>query len=259
MVIYRPGMSNAADPPLRLLDPARAGGRILLVVAAPTEARAVVHGVTGIEPAAMRILWDPIELSDRVDLVVTGVGKANAAGGTARVLSPQGHTAVVALGVGGALPEPDGTNDLRFHLQVGDAVRCDRSVFADEGVENGSGWQTMGQRGFGPRQGLTSEKEMAIDASSHLMTLLQPAVPRLAGCATVSTCSGTDSLAMRTAERSRCAVEAMEGAAVGLAVLRAAPQIPFIELRVISNQTGSDQRWDLPLALARLAEVASAL
>ncbi|MFU8829323.1 MAG: hypothetical protein ACNA8P_07805, partial [Phycisphaerales bacterium] len=105
----------------------------------------------------------------------------------------------------------------------------------------------------------TPRRQALIDASSNLMTLLESAVPRLAGCATVSTCSGTDSLALRTAERSRCDVEAMEGAAVGLAVLRAAPQIPFIELRVISNQTGADQRWDLPLALKRLAEVASAL
>ncbi len=65
--------------------------------------------------------------------------------------------------------------------------------------------------------------------------------------------------AWNTAARSGCTVEAMEGAAVGLAVLRSSPETPFVELRVISNSTGPDQRWDLPYALDRLTDLASAL
>jgi hypothetical protein len=71
---------------------------------------------------------------------------------------------------------------------------------------------------------------------------------------------------MTVVSRTGAAVEAMEGAAVGLtaanlafAVGSAAPA--FCEARVVSNTTGdrAGQRWGLAEALARLREFAAAL
>ncbi len=247
-------MPGDSSSPSRLLDPLRSSGRILLVVAAPTEAKAVVEGITGIFPEHMRIAWEPLELDDRIDLLLSGVGKANASGATARALSESRHDLVVSLGIGGALPAASGEHSL------GEIIRCEQSVFADEGVQLPDGaWATMAERKFGPRQGLPDESSMAIDADARALRLLEAAFPKLGSAATVSACSGTDEAARSITERTGCTVEAMEGAAVGLSVLRTCPAIPFLELRVISNRTGHDQGWDLPLALRRLSELAAAL
>ncbi|MFI4855403.1 MAG: futalosine hydrolase [Phycisphaerales bacterium JB065] len=247
-------MTGVHPTPSRLLEPLRSGKRILLVVAAPTEATAVVHGVTGIRPEHPQIAWNPLELDERCDLLISGVGKANAAGATGRVLNESRHDLVISLGIGGALPAPQGEH------AIGDIVRCERSVFADEGVHlPDSGWATMADRKFGPRQGLTEEHSMAIDTDSRALELLERSFPALGSAATVSACSGTNEAARTIVARTGCTVEAMEGAAIGLSVLRTCPAIPFLELRVISNRTGDDQGWDLPLALRRLSELASAL
>lgn len=252
-------MAEPSEHPRRLLDPVLDAQPLLLVIAAPAEARAVIRGVTGINPADLRISWDPIELDQRVSLLLSGVGKSNAAGATAHALGRSRYGAIVSLGVGGALPKADGTRTPSFHHQIGDPVRCLQSVFGDEGVQTDDGWQTMVQRGFGPRQGLADPDSMSIEADHWLVRLLEPTIPTIGRCATVSACSGSDELALRTAQRSGCTIEAMEGAAVGLAAQRVAPEIPFIELRVISNRTGSNPGWDLETALKGLSAIASVL
>lgn len=250
-------MNPSHENATRLLDPIRSARPILLVVAASTEARSVVAGVTGSRPEALRVLWEPQQLDERVSLLLTGVGKANAAGAVGHALARETFGAIVSIGIGGALPTDESA--ATYHHERGDIVRCERSVFADEGVISSSGWESMADRGFGPRIDLPESDSMAIDADARALDLLSERFPASGSAATVSTCSGTDEAAWATASRSGCTVEAMEGAAVGLVALRLAPEIPFVELRVISNRTGSDPRWDLPLALDRLAELATAL
>ncbi|MFB3431652.1 futalosine hydrolase [Phycisphaerales bacterium ac7] len=250
-------MSHSADAATRLLDPLRGDRRLLLVVAASTEACRVVEGVTGSRPETLRVLWQPQELDDRVSLLLTGVGKANAAGAVGHALSRESFGAVVSLGIGGSLPTDESGSS--FHHEIGDIIRCEQSVFADEGVISDDGWQSMADRGFGPRTNLSEPASMGVGSDSRALELLAGRFPDLGSAATVSTCSGTAEAAWNTAARSGCTVEAMEGAAVGLAVLRSSPETPFVELRVISNRTGTDQRWDLPYALDRLTDLASAL
>ena len=66
--------------------------RWLVCVAAPKEVEAVLRGV-GLAPRSseLAIDWRAREISPRLDLVVTGVGKANAAAGLARALDPARH------------------------------------------------------------------------------------------------------------------------------------------------------------------------
>jgi futalosine hydrolase len=194
--------------------------------------------------------WVPHRLDERFELLVTGIGKVNAAGGVARYLAEHVPAAVVSIGVAGVLPsarvEP---------LQV---VAGTRSVYADEGVLTPTGFIECAAMGFplGPFEGAS------IECDAGLVEELRRLADASGPIATVSTCSGTDAQARAVRDRTGALCEAMEGAAVGhvvarLAALPGSPGTRFAELRVISNTTGdrSGQRWNLRGALDKLTAV----
>ncbi|MEZ6234107.1 MAG: futalosine hydrolase [Phycisphaerales bacterium] len=226
------------------------GRVVLLVVAAPSEARAVLRGF-GVAGGEGERDWVLHALGPGFELLVTGVGKSNAAGAVGRLLDPARHAGVVNLGVCGALPV-GGERPLRFERGIGDVILADGSVFADEGVD-GERFVTTSELGFPPTPLSTDE---AFRPSPDLRARLGALATVVAPIGTVSTCAGTDALAVRIAARTGAAAEAMEGAAIALVCHRLA--VPFAEMRVVSNTTGSrtDQRWDLPGSLARLSDVA---
>ena len=233
------------------------GQRILLVAAAPLEADALIRGVTGREPdAPTPIAWHATPLDDAVDLVVTGVGKANAAAGCARAFNPERHHCVVNLGVGGVLP--------RTKVKLGEAVLATSSLYADEGCITPETFLTMARLRFGPGMGTCLEGAMGVSPESWLLEALTPLVDHTGPVATISTCSGRQRVAHEYRARTEALVEAMEGAAVAFTIHRlahAGPRAPVAEVRVVSNTTGNRQRqtWNLPGALQRLARIAAQL
>ena len=82
------------------------GHGILVVVAAPVEANAVrvAFGTPERSDGGPDEPWKRETLAPGFDLIVTGVGKAQAAGGTAWAYDPARHRGVVSIGIGGALP-----------------------------------------------------------------------------------------------------------------------------------------------------------
>lgn len=233
---------------------------LLLVVAAPAEARAVRAGVGVTPPENKSESWSVEPLAPGVDLIETGVGKAQAAAGTAWALDPEHHSGVLSLGLAGALP----TANLHGPAPIGSAVLATRSVLADEGVRTPDGFLDIGEVGFPPGSpdGGFGPDGMAGDPG--WMTTLEGICDRSGIIATVSACSGTDEAAREVAERTAAIAENMEGAAVAAAlsrlprVGRSAP-IRFAEIRVISNTTGDRDRqvWGLPEALERLGTLAA--
>lgn len=227
--------------------------RLLLVVAAPAEVRAVLAGLgesigNALEP------WTLRPCRSGVDVLETGVGKGCASGAVARCFDPARHRAVVNLGVAGALPGSA--------LAIADVVLATQSVYADEGALMPDGFIDVASMGFGPDP---RERAIGAEAEPGLFARLQPLTVHSGAIATVSTCSGMDALALEVARRTRAVAEAMEGAAIAFTCLRLAAliraDIPFAEVRVISNTTGDRPRqvWDLSGALRRLSEVAAAL
>lgn len=223
--------------------PPRAGPW-LLVVAAPAEAKAVLDGL-GAE-AKPPDEWAPYEVEPGLIIVRTGVGKANAAAAVGIALHSRTYTAVVNLGIAGALP---GDNP----MHIGDTVAATRSVYSDEGLElpNGSfvGCSAMGFP-LGPFD------DSGIPGDPELLDRVRALVSTTAPVATVSTCSGTDALAGQVVDRTAAVAEAMEGAAVGQVATRLG--VPFLELRVISNSTGDrdNQTWSIGESLVRLGTLA---
>jgi len=209
---------------------------VLVAVAAEPEVRAVLDAL---DNAPMPPEWGLVRAGP-FEVLRTGVGKANAAGAVARSLDPDAHRLVLSVGLGGALPGSD--------LGVGDVVVASASVFADEGIATPGGFSDAAAMGFPPAAGGCSLPAVT-DLAADLPGVGDAAVGVVA---TVSTCSGTDRAAHETVRRTGAVVEAMEGAAVGLAALRAG--VPHGEVRIVSNTTGdrTHQVWDVPAALSRL-------
>ena len=215
----------------------------MLVVAAPAEARAVLSGLGG-DPALAERAWEPHRVGERFSVVVSGIGKANAAGAAAHAL-PRGAEAgaVLSVGVAGALPGSG--------LRLGDVVAATASVFADEGIETPQGFRDCAAMGFP----LGTFPGSAVPLDGRLAEALALTADALGPVATVSTCSGTAALAEQVRRRTGAIAEAMEGAAVALVAARVG--LPAGELRVISNTTGDrpTQVWDLRRALVVLNTV----
>lgn len=225
----------------------------LIAVAAPKEVRAVIDGIdpVGGPPIPVPEVWSPVSVSagvgdcaSRAEVVRTGVGKSAAAGAIGAVFDPARHAGVLSIGIGGALPGSG--------LEIGSAVLGGPSVFTDEGVLTPDGFIGLDAMGFGA-------DAAAVYPDDRSRSDLTPIVDVIGSIATVSVCSGQDGWASGTAQRSGGGlVEAMEGAAAGLAVRRLDPDARFAEVRVVSNTTGdrARQRWDLGLALERLGGLA---
>ncbi|MDX2146515.1 MAG: futalosine hydrolase [Planctomycetota bacterium] len=231
--------------PVGNADP-KPASRLLICVATDLEAKPVFAGwQVQFSPSSLAHAWRASRLDDQTDLVVTGVGKANAAGGLAN-LAPD-YAIAINLGIAGALPGSG--------LNLGDVVAATACWSADEGVRTPENFLTLESLGFplGDFSGPTP-------VDSSLLERLTTIVSRVGPIASVSTCSGTDELASAVANRFPDAppiAEDMESAALAQTAVRLG--IHFGAVRVISNTTGdrSGQRWDIPRALARLSEVAA--
>jgi len=228
--------------------------RWLLVVAAPVEARAVIAGVTGARSDLLPgVSWKARELGARFDIVITGVGKANASAGVARALDAGRHAGVINAGVGGAMPEAG--------VGVLDVVVARPSIYADEGMLAPEGFRDIASMGFPPNQGMAGEPTVAVTPDERLVSALEKESKAVGPVATVSTCSATEALAREVRARTGAIAEAMEGAAAGFTVQRLAPGLPFVEVRVVSNMTGdrSAQGWDLAGSTERLRALCASL
>jgi futalosine hydrolase len=239
-------------------------GATLLVFATVMEAKAALGG--WVEAGAVSEVerwagtWSAVRgVGELLDVLITGVGKANAAGAVAAVLSSDRtrYNLVVSAGIGGLLPGSVGAG-----LSLGDAVIGGACVFADEGIAFTDGtFEDLASRGFGPEKPVAPGADASawtgvtyrVDAG--VRTRLSVAGGEVRSIATVSTCSGNDALAEAVAARTGAAVEAMEGAAVALSAWRFG--VMMGEIRTISNTTGdrAKQVWEMRPALQRLNAV----
>ena len=242
---------------------------LLLAVASQLEARAIRERL-GLDPSPAAASgprvgdtpWILERVGPGVELVVTGVGKVNAAAAVASSLEPHRHVGVLSLGIAGILPQ-DGPRPV-----IGDVVVASAMRYPDEGLETPDGYRSLAQLGFphGPFDGGLGFAATP-DWAATLHQRLGAALARndsacrvhLGPIATVSTCSGTDALAQQVYSRTEAIAEAMEGAAVcQVAAWRA---MKFAEVRVLSNTTGNraSQQWDMKSALSVLGRVAAAV
>lgn len=218
---------------------------MLLAVAAAREAEAVLRGL-GLDGSSRLEQWGRVDLDERLAIVLTGVGKANAAGALARAASGQ-LAGVVSIGLSGALPGSG--------LTAGQVVVADACILADEGVETPDRFMSQSDLGFPAAEGCGER----FPTDPRWTAALAPLADRVGPAATISTCSGTRARAAEIVRRTGAIAEDMESAASALVARRLG--LPFACLRVISNRTGdrATQGWDLERAFAAVARAAGSL
>ncbi len=183
---------------------------------------------------------------DSISVLKTGVGKTNSAGAvvheltTAKAKNNRQYSAVLSFGIAGSLDE---------HVEIGSTVFGSAAVFADEGTPYlaNQDWTTLEQSGWAR----TSFPQSEYPWNRHLSL----SADHVGVIATVSTISGTNEIAGQYAKRTGALAEGMEGAAIAQVCSRL--EVPFAELRVISNRCGNRDvnKLDIPTSFKRLIQV----
>lgn len=180
---------------------------------------------------------DAVAARPGLDVIIGGVGPAEAAAATARALSDGPFDRVLSAGIGGG-----------FGVGIGTVVTARSIVYADLGTETEDGFMPLDELGFGPTR---------YDVDSSVYAGLTAATGTIL---TVSTVTGTAATAERLRRRFPDAVaEGMEGA--GVAAAARAAGVAFGEVRAISNAVGPRDRaaWRIPEALAALGAALAAI
>jgi futalosine hydrolase len=170
-----------------------------------------------------------LQKADGARIIHTGVGSVNAAHALTVAILEHRPDSIMCCGIGGAYP----TSGLR----IGDVVCADVEIYGDLGAQSAEGFLDMEALGF-----------PVVDGTPPLFNELPmqvfPALRR-ARFVTVSTCTGSDLTAQEIEDRTRGAVENMEGAAI--AHVAHLHRIPAGEIRGISNMVGDRDKasWQI--------------
>ncbi|MEE1789092.1 futalosine hydrolase [Streptomyces sp. SP17BM10] len=218
--------------------------RLLVVVAVPVEAEAVLRGLPGGEHALrLPLPGGELHRAGAVDVLAGGVGPAAAAAGAASALCAARYGLVASAGIAGGFAP---------HAPVGATVVADAIVAADLGAETPEGFADVTELGFGTVRHTPPPAAVAL-AARALGAVTGPVL-------TVSTVTGSAGRAAAlTARHPGAAAEAMEGFGVAEAAARFG--VPAFELRTVSNPVGPRDRsaWRIGDALAALERAFAAL
>jgi futalosine hydrolase len=174
-----------------------------------------------------------------VAIVRTGVGPVNAAHAVTLFLAQADARAIVICGVGGAYPSSG--------VRIGDVVCAASECYGDLGATSPSGFLDMKALGF-----------PIVDGPPPIFNDLPMQIfpiERRVPFVTVSSCTGTDTIARELESRTGGAVESMEGAAFMYACLVSG--VRFAQVRAVSNMVEKRNRgaWKLGEAIEALNEV----
>ncbi|MFE2724902.1 futalosine hydrolase [Kitasatospora sp. NPDC059327] len=248
-------------------------GRLLVVVAVPAEASAVLRGLgrsaAGAEPGAVPVPGGELRRAEHpsgvtVDVLAGGVGPAAAASAASAALAVGRYDLVVSAGIGGGFAPA---------APVGATVVAEAIVAADLGAETPEGFADVTELGFGtvlhsPAPAAVALAAEALGTAAAAGTDADADADAGAGAATVvtgtvltvSTVTGSaERAAALLARHPRAVAEAMEG--FGVAEAAARHGVPAFELRTVSNPVGPRDRaaWRIGEALAALERAFAAL
>jgi futalosine hydrolase len=191
----------------------------LVVTATRDEVAGFIEGLDEVG----EILGRPV-FGDDPRVIVTGVGRTNAAASVALALERYDPSLVVSCGVAGALPGSS--------LTVGDVVTGTHAVHGDLGVETPEGFGGTEHLGFETTEGYYNAYPLEpLDVEGEE-----------GGIATVATVSATDESAREIADRTDAVVETMETVAV--AQVARLFGVPASAVVGVSNRAGEDRGFD---------------
>jgi len=193
--------------------------KLLLVAATPFE----------IEPFKA---WTAKSTKSReIEILITGVGMVATAFAMGRLLASRQFGLAINAGVAGAFDR---------NLAIGDVVHVANDRFAELGAEDGDGFISIDELGFG---------DSVLRPIRPLQNL--PEMP-IVSAITVNKVHGNELSISKTLERVSPQIESMEGAAFVYACNQF--NLPSVQIRSISNYVERRNRdsWNIPLAIKNL-------
>ncbi|MGA1196483.1 MAG: futalosine hydrolase [Candidatus Latescibacterota bacterium] len=189
-----------------------------------------------------------------VILIETGLGLVNTTHALTVALQQIKPDLVLQTGIGGAY--------LPANLNLGDLVMASEENYAELGIITPSGWLPANEIGIPvlktDRDFFNTyplDPDLITDAQNALHNAKEEVI--VGPFVTVQQCSGRTDIGNDIAKKFNAICENMEGVAAAQICLQY--QIPFLELRAISNQVEDRNKdaWNIPLALQR-AQTATA-
>jgi futalosine hydrolase len=172
-------------------------------------------------------------------LAHSGIGLVNMAILTSQILNQYKPDIVFLVGCGGSYPNSG--------LSNGDLVLADCEIYGDLGVETDDDFLLLSGIASNSKEIKVRDVQQKITFNKNLINLIVESIPQITvgPFVSVNCCSGTPELSQKLEQRTKGLCENMEGAAA--AQLCAEANIPMIELRGISNPTGTrdPEQWDL--------------
>ena len=216
---------------------------LLLIAATSLETRALRQQMQLDPASAEQSYRGQTAAGHETCLLHTGMGPASTAISLTRALERVRPAAVLMVGCGGSYPGSG--------LDTGALALASEEIFGDLGTITPEGFLPLENMAIPatppPVQRILLQSEL-LQATSELLARAAKtaATPlRWGRFVTVSTCSGTPRLSAELEKRTAGICESMEGASAAQAC--ACYQVPFLELRGISNPTGSRDpaQWDI--------------
>lgn len=214
---------------------------LLILAAAPLETTLLRKKITNaqiIHCGSVQVLSGKLQ-GQIILLSHGGIGQVNMAMQLTRLLSEHTPLAVLLCGCGGSYPDSG--------LQIGDLALAEREIFGDLGVATANDFIPLDQLDLPQNLHLAPITQQSIPLNADLLEWAQEIIPDAirGSFVTVNSCSGYSDLSTALQQRTGGICENMEGAAA--AQVCAAFKIPLLELRGISNPTGTrdPQQWDI--------------
>lgn len=207
--------------------------KILIITSVEVEKDAVLQGIGN---------------DARFDVIVSGVGQAASAAVTSQVLSKNTYDLVMCIGIAGGFSPI---------ANVGSVSLATDIIAADLGVQTKEGFVPINKLGFGVNS-FRIDENLVLQISNALRK--SPLTVAVGPIVTVSTATGTKETEIRLSKQHPGVVaEAMEG--FGVAMAASIYNVPFVEIRAISNLVGPRDRdsWKIEEALDRIREVSTIL
>ncbi len=213
--------------------------KILIVVATPAEAE-VVERIPDMKKTADGFIYGDYEIF----VLVTGVGSPATSWGLSKWLSANSKPDIaINIGISGSY---------RKDITIGDVVVVHSDCFADAGIENGEGFQTLEEAGLADPDRFPFSKGKIFDENRYFSRAAD--FLKQVRAITVNTATGSEQTREKLFKKFNPDIETMEGAT--FFYICSGEKIPFLAIRAVSNfvEPHNRDKWNIPLALENLTE-----
>lgn len=214
---------------------------ILILAAVPLETKLIRQQISDPQIAiesATQVIDGRLKNHD-ILLAHSGIGLVNMTILTSHLLSRHIPETVILVGCGGSYPNSG--------LSNGDLVLADCEIYGDLGVETADDFLSLSGIGTKSSNFTIRDVQQKYPFNKNIINFASQSLPEsiVGPVVTVNCCSGTPEISQKLEKRTGGLCENMEGAAA--AQICAEANIPMVELRGISNPTGTraPEQWAL--------------